>query len=187
MPLVTACGFSAAVESSQTTSDGATADMQQAGCDLDGDGACDDQTWRCGTSPNSPGSDPLFGDVNNEALWAHEVSLAGKGRFVVAAAGKSLAVALRYDWRVDCPGASCQAQVVFGVVASGFDAYGGCVVDRQMIDRDIAWSQNGGATITVPAASGIYDVRLDIAKQPACGAAWSAPGSSHAIAKICVP
>jgi hypothetical protein len=50
-----------------------------------------------------------------------------------------------------------------------------------------AWAQPGTAMIAVPAASGIYDVRLEIAKGPACDTAWQTPGNSHTIAKICVP
>jgi hypothetical protein len=39
----------------------------------------------------------------------------------------------------------------------------------------------------VPAASGVYDVRLEIAKSTACDTAWQTPAGSHTIAKICVP
>ena len=159
----------------------------QPSCDLDGDGACDDQTWRCSMAPSGVDEDPIFGNVGSEALWAHDVSLANTGRFVVAAAGKPLALTLRYDWQVDCPGPSCQAQVEIGVVATGVDQRFGCVGDRQMVDRDIEWNQNGTAMIVAPTAPGIYDVRLEISKSTACDTAWSVPAGNHTIAKICVP
>jgi hypothetical protein len=161
--------------------------VQPPSCDLDNDGASDDQTWRCGTLPSGPGENPLFGNAIIEALWSHDVSIANKGRFVVAVAGKPLALALRYDWRVDCPAATCQAQVEVGLVAPGVDQRFGCLVDRQMIDRNIEWDQPGTAMLVAPAASGIYDVRLEISKSAACDTTWTAPGESHTIAKICVP
>lgn len=184
------CGFSTTVApdgSGSNTNPAIDGSSQPASCDLDGDGACDDQTWRCGSSPSSPGADPLFGDITAEALWSHDVSLANQGRFVVAAAGKPLALTFRYDWRVDCASTTCQAQVEFGLVASGVDQRLGCVVDREMVDRNIEWSQPGAVTIVAPAASGLYDVRLEIAKQTACGASWATPAGNHTIAKICVP
>lgn len=187
--LVTGCSFSTTVDPSSDPSSepGADAATAQPSCDLDGDGTCDDQTWRCGQPPSGPGADPLFGDTNNEALWAHDVSIASKGRFVVAVPGKSLALQLRYDWRVDCPGSTCQAQVEVGLVAAGVDQPLGCIVDRQMADRNIEWSQNGNAKIVVPSTPGVYDVRLEIAKQTACASTWATPASNHTVAKICVP
>lgn len=188
--LTTGCSFRAELPASDPPGvDASVSDPTPATCDANGDGLCDDQTWRCGQPPTGPSENPLFGSWPNEALWAHDASIAGKGRFVVAAGGKPLALTFRYDWVVDCPpgGSSCRAQVEYGLVGTSATQRFGCLADKMLGDRDVDWAQQGQAMIAVPATPGIYDVRLEIAKAPACDGAWQTPGDSHTIAKICVP
>lgn len=157
--------------------------------DANADGACDDQTWRCGAVPEEPSANPLWGDVLREAWWSHDATLGGQGRRVVAAPGGTLALDFDFDWRVDCDsGASCPAQLEVGLVSASASHFVGCVIDKTVVDRDIEWDHDGMAMIAVPAVPAIYEVRLRIGKQAACGAQLSGQTSeSQVIAKICVP
>lgn len=194
MVLLGGCGFEATQASPGSSASGSDApgggaDAAAAACpDANQDGACDSQQWLCGEAPMTPGNNPLWGNVFSEAWWSHDASLAGAGRFVVGKAGGSLALTFTYDWRVDCPGSTCQAQLEVGLVATGTSALATCVADKLVVDREIETGRTGSATISLPAASGIYDVRLQIGKRAACGATLSAvPAADQTIAKICVP
>ena len=57
--ILSGCSFSA--EAPAPASGGPDSAMPTS-CDLDNDGLCDDQTWRCGAAPDGPGDNPLFGD-----------------------------------------------------------------------------------------------------------------------------
>jgi len=156
--------------------------------DADQDGACDSQLWLCGAEPMSPGNHPFWGDITSEAWWSHNASLGGLGRFVVGKAGGSLALTFTYDWRVDCPASTCQAQLEVGLVSTATSVLAACVADKVIVDRQAEYGRAGTATLALPAASGVYDVRLLIGKRTACGASFSAPpADNQTIAKICVP
>jgi len=155
--------------------------------DADGDGACDDQTWACGTAPTTPVANPIWGNVLKEAWWSHDANLALHGRFLVARAGASVALALKYDWRVDCPSSPCEAQLEVGLLATGMTQLAACAADKPM-GQQIDWTQTGTVMLTIPTTSGVYDVRLNIAKQAACGGSLTGtPAANQTVAKICVP
>lgn len=192
--LLAACGFSAPTGGAGGAPPDAaapigTADAAAAACiDANQDGACDDQTWRCGAVPSEPSKDPLWGDVGREAWWSHDATLGGQGRLVVAAPGGMLPLSFRFDWQVDCPGTTCQAQLEVGLVTSGSSTLVGCAADKTVQDRDIEWGHDGAAMISIPQTPAIYDVRLQIGKSAACGSALSMPpAASQTIARICVP
>lgn len=196
MALLGGCGFEATQSFPDSSATGADASGGGGGdsgatpvCpDANQDGACDSQLWLCGAEPMSPGIHPFWGEITSEAWWSHNASLGGLGRFAVGKAGGSLALTFTYDWRVDCPATTCQAQLEVGLVSAGTSVLATCVADKVVGDRQAEYGRAATAILTLPAVSGVYDVRLLIGKRTACAPSFSAPPTANqTIAKICVP
>ena len=179
--------------------------------DVDHDGICDDvDPWLCGAAMPQRMSDlppdestTITGSVSGQGDYAlvYNTKLAAGAASgmpnVSTTAGQSIALAFSYDWTVGCPNGGgggphfgeqdCQAQLVASFVpyaSATTIASAGCPVDTQVSDHRYTFHNVASSTVTAPGTSGIYELRIALAKDDACK---PGTGKGATIALVCIP
>jgi hypothetical protein len=144
--------------------------------------ACDD--WPCGARPDDPG-DPMLDGAPGRGWSAALISI-GQARRLVASPGESFSAVFAWTMFVDCGvPAACPAQLEVGYGAQRT----GCVAELAVASGTATTGAFGGS-LRAPAAPGPYELRLNAARNAACGTgdAWFGgdPGPESTIAYVCV-
>jgi len=186
------CAFDLRAGSTPPADDARAADdvvIENGECpDGDGDGACDVQTWVCGTQPAAP-ADPLalardLGDPRPKA-GAKVAQVAPV--YVVARAGATLQIGLDVQLTVDCHDKVCGVPLAYGLAGLG---RAGCAFDDARFDQ---WTAQAPVTVpvAVPVVEGAYALRATVDFPDACGTTTSwyvgEPDTAATFAHVCVP
>ena len=184
------CAFDLPTGPAPATPDAADdAIIASGGCtDSDGDGACDVQTWTCGSAPAAP-ADPMLlaRDLGDPRPRADATITQVAPVRVVARASATLTFGLAIQLAVDCHDKVCGVQVEYGLAGQG---RAGCALDDARFDQ---WSAQGPVTapVPIPATPGVYELRANLGFNDTCGtgATWyiAEPGATATFAHVCVP
>jgi hypothetical protein len=149
--------------------------------------------WLCGMKPDPPGDPNVFGRPAWIPMPSNVAAVdfgGGNGALEMTAPGAVLMFDYSYGISVTCSSAtSCNAQIEFGIAGLGRS---GCLFDGTVFSGIFEGRTGQHASITVPSAPGVYQVRAKIGTSQQCGgsASWSGgsePPASGTFAILCVP
>lgn len=154
--------------------------------DGDGDGICNNaDDWPCGSKPDNLADEMI--DSNGDRSWGADSIVIGDQQRVVVAANGMFPSAFRWNLKVNCGGpAQCFAFLEIGYGATRI----GCVRGGIALSNDATIIFENNYEVRAPATPGLYELRLNAARQDDCGddGLWFGgdPGPESTIAHVCV-